>query len=87
MHRYNTLEMNYLGRMNKKNEPEENICYSKVICMHEAPRKVLGVHILGPNSGDIIQGIALSMKLGVKKIWMMWFQFIQRMERKSSVYR
>ena len=67
MHRYNTLEMNYLGRMNKQNEPEENICYSKVICMHEAPRKVLGVHILGPNSGDIIQGIALSMKLGVTK--------------------
>ncbi|KNB42952.1 thioredoxin reductase mitochondrial [Blastocystis sp. subtype 4] len=65
--KYNTLEMNYLGRMNKKNEPEENICYSKVICMHEAPRKVLGVHILGPNSGDIIQGIALSMKLGVTK--------------------
>mgnify|MGYP000008961350 FL=1 len=65
--RYNTLEMNYLSRMNVKNQMMENICYSKVICMHEQPRKVLGVHILGPHSGDIIQGIALAMKLGVTK--------------------
>lgn len=53
--------------MNVKNQMMENICYSKVICMHEQPRKVLGVHILGPHSGDIIQGIALAMKLGVTK--------------------
>lgn len=59
--------MNYLSRMNVKNQLMENICYSKVICMHEKPRKVLGVHILGPHSGDIIQGIALAMKLGVTK--------------------
>ena len=59
--------MNYLGRLNKKGQPDENICYAKVICMRETPRRVLGVHILGPNSGDIIQGIALAMRLGATK--------------------
>ena len=65
--RYNTLEMNYLGRFDIRGQPEENQCYSKIICMREHLRKVLGVHILGPNSGEIIQGIALAMKLGVTK--------------------
>lgn len=67
IHRYNTLEQNFLGRLAPNGLPEENKCYAKVICMREKPRKVLGVHILGPNSGDIIQGIALAMKIGVTK--------------------
>jgi thioredoxin reductase (NADPH) len=65
--RYNTLEQNFLQRVDKKGNTDENQCYSKVICMHDQPRTILGVHILGPNSGDIIQGIALAMKLGLTK--------------------
>ena len=53
--------------MDRNGNPLENQCYAKVICMREKPRTVLGVHILGPNSGDIIQGIALAMKVGVTK--------------------
>lgn len=65
--RYNTLEMNFLGRVDRSGMPEENECYSKVICLREKPRKVVGVHILGPNSGEIIQGIGVAMKLGLTK--------------------
>lgn len=65
--RYDTLEQGFLQRMDKKGMPMENQCYSKIIAMHEAPRRILGAHILGPNSGEIIQGLALSMKLGATK--------------------
>ena len=64
---YDTLEQGFLGRVDKKGMPMENQCYSKIITMREAPRRVLGAHILGPNSGEIIQGLALSMKLGATK--------------------
>lgn len=65
--RYNTLEMNFLGRIDRSGMPEENECYSKVICLREKPRKVVGVHILGPNSGEIIQELGVAMKLGLTK--------------------
>lgn len=64
---YNTLEQSFLGRLDSRGFPEENKCYAKVICMREKPRKIVGVHILGPNSGDIIQGLALAMKVGATK--------------------
>ena len=56
-----------MGRLAPNGLPKENQCYSKIICRKEEPRTVVGAHILGPNSGDIIQGIALAMKLGVTK--------------------
>lgn len=64
---YDTLEQSFLQRADKKGMPVENQCYSKIIAMREAPRRILGAHILGPNSGEIIQGLALSMKLGATK--------------------
>lgn len=40
-------------------------CYLKVICEREAPQKVLGMHFIGPNAGEVIQGYAVAIKSGL----------------------
>ncbi|XP_041348419.1 thioredoxin reductase 2, mitochondrial-like [Gigantopelta aegis] len=40
-------------------------CYIKVICEREHPSKILGLHLLGPNAGEIIQGFAVAIKAGL----------------------
>lgn len=42
-------------------------CYVKVICHIPEQERVLGVHILGPNAGDILQGFVAAMKGGLTK--------------------
>ncbi|KAL3048571.1 hypothetical protein OYC64_007178 [Pagothenia borchgrevinki] len=42
-------------------------CYVKVICHIPDLERVLGVHILGPNAGDILQGFVAAMKCGLTK--------------------
>lgn len=37
-------------------------CYLKVICMREMPRIILGMHFVGPNAGEVIQGYAAAIK-------------------------
>ncbi|CAJ0597801.1 unnamed protein product [Cylicocyclus nassatus] len=40
-------------------------CYAKVVCLREEPRTVLGMHIVGPNAAEIIQGYAVAVKAGI----------------------
>jgi len=40
-------------------------CYLKVVCLREAPQKVLGMHFLGPQAGEVTQGFAAAMKCGL----------------------
>ncbi|XP_067934536.1 thioredoxin reductase 2, mitochondrial-like [Watersipora subatra] len=40
-------------------------CYIKVISMRKAPRLVLGIHHTGPNSGEIMQGFAVALRMGL----------------------
>ncbi|XKL63005.1 hypothetical protein PGB90_005369 [Kerria lacca] len=40
-------------------------CYLKVICMRELPRIILGIHFVGPNAGEVIQGYAAAVKAGI----------------------
>uniref|UniRef100_A0A1I8AC64 thioredoxin-disulfide reductase (NADPH) n=1 Tax=Steinernema glaseri TaxID=37863 RepID=A0A1I8AC64_9BILA len=42
-------------------------CYCKLICLKTEDDRVLGYHILSPNSGEITQGFAIALKLGGKK--------------------
>ncbi|KAF4705622.1 thioredoxin reductase, partial [Perkinsus olseni] len=42
-------------------------CYMKVLCENKGDRKVVGVHILGPDAGEMIQGLAVAMKAGCTK--------------------
>ncbi|KAL5015327.1 hypothetical protein ScPMuIL_009597 [Solemya velum] len=46
---------------------EENACYAKLICHISDKERVVGLHVLGPNAGEITQGYAVAMKLGATK--------------------
>jgi len=46
---------------------EENTCYAKLVCNTSDNERVVGLHVLGPNAGEITQGYAVAMKLGAKK--------------------
>ncbi|RZF34332.1 hypothetical protein LSTR_LSTR008871 [Laodelphax striatellus] len=40
-------------------------CYVKVIAQRESPQKVLGLHFVGWNAGEVIQGFAAAVKCGM----------------------
>uniref|UniRef100_A0A3P9MQB4 thioredoxin-disulfide reductase (NADPH) n=1 Tax=Oryzias latipes TaxID=8090 RepID=A0A3P9MQB4_ORYLA len=39
-------------------------CYIKVICERAGHRKILGLHFLGPNAGEVLQGFSLALQCG-----------------------
>ena len=49
------------------NVDNENTCYIKVIVNTKDNNRVIGFHILSPNAGEITQGVAVAMKMGLKK--------------------
>jgi len=48
-------------------EKGENMCYCKVIVNKNDSERVIGIHILGFSTGEIMQGLAVAMKCGVTK--------------------
>lgn len=40
-------------------------CYMKAVCLREGEQDVLGLHFLGPNAGEVIQGFAAAMRCGL----------------------
>lgn len=53
---------------NLNHERKEDTGYIKVICDKSQPgEKVVGVHILGPHAGEMIQGLAVAIKAGFTK--------------------
>lgn len=44
--------------------PQKTIthCYLKVVALREGDQKVLGMHFIGPNAGEVIQGFAAAIK-------------------------
>jgi len=46
---------------------EDNVCYVKMICVLSQKEKVVGLHYLGPNAGEVMQGYAVAMKVGATK--------------------
>ncbi len=45
---------------------EKDVCYLKFV-VHKASDRVIGFHYLGPNAGEVTQGYAVGIKLGVTK--------------------
>uniref|UniRef100_A0A3P8UBB1 Thioredoxin reductase 1, cytoplasmic n=1 Tax=Amphiprion percula TaxID=161767 RepID=A0A3P8UBB1_AMPPE len=45
----------------------KNSCYVKVICHIPDHERVVGLHVMGPNAGDILQGFVTAMKCGLTK--------------------
>lgn len=39
--------------------------FFQVICLRSVPRTVLGMHVVGPNAAEIIQGYAVAMRTGL----------------------
>eukprot|EP00959_Pyramimonas_sp_CCMP1952_P383145 8028387-Pyramimonas_sp.AAC.1 len=46
---------------------EDNVCYFKLISLLSEKERVIGLHYLGPNAGEIIQGFAVAIKAGATK--------------------
>eukprot|EP00029_Vermamoeba_vermiformis_P005557 TRINITY_DN1963_c0_g1_i1.p1 TRINITY_DN1963_c0_g1~~TRINITY_DN1963_c0_g1_i1.p1 ORF type:complete len:507 (-),score=151.68 TRINITY_DN1963_c0_g1_i1:275-1795(-) len=45
----------------------ENECYAKMIVNKDDFNRVVGLHIVGPNAGEVMQGYAVALKLGATK--------------------
>lgn len=43
----------------------ENLAYTKVIAEKAAPQRVLGIHYLGPQAGEVMQGYGAAIKCGL----------------------
>eukprot|EP00439_Symbiodinium_sp_Y106_P020612 s2610_g2.t1 len=52
---------------NLNSERKDDMGYMKLIVDKEEKEKVVGVHILGPNAGEIIQGLSVAIRCGVTK--------------------
>ncbi|KAG8128101.1 putative Thioredoxin reductase 3-like protein [Naja naja] len=46
---------------------DNNTCYAKIICNKLNDNRVIGLHVLGPNAGEITQGFGAAMKCGITK--------------------
>jgi len=45
----------------------DNACYAKLICNKLDSERVVGLHVCGPNSGEMTQGFAVALKCGATK--------------------
>ena len=45
----------------------DNACYAKIICDLTDSERVLGLHVCGPNAGEMTQGFAVAMRCGATK--------------------
>lgn len=44
-----------------------DVCYAKLICNKLDKMRVIGLHVAGPNAGEITQGYAVAIKLRATK--------------------
>nr|CAB3267402.1 thioredoxin reductase 3 [Phallusia mammillata] len=49
--------------------PEQNHekCYIKMVSFRDGSKPVIGLHFLGPNAGEVMQGFAVAMRCGVSR--------------------
>ncbi|XP_043354121.1 thioredoxin reductase 2, mitochondrial isoform X3 [Dermochelys coriacea] len=45
-------------------EREITQCYIKMVCLRKKEQRIVGLHFIGPNAGEVIQGFALGIKCG-----------------------
>ncbi|XP_077165112.1 thioredoxin reductase 2, mitochondrial isoform X1 [Paroedura picta] len=46
-------------------------CYIKLVCSRAQEQRILGLHFIGPNAGEVVQGFALGIKCGATYSQMM----------------
>lgn len=49
------------------NESRKEYSYAKVIVNKQDNKRVVGIHYVGPNAGEIIQGFAVALLKGITK--------------------
>lgn len=45
----------------------ENVCFAKLVCLKSENYRILGLHILAPNAGEVTQGFAVALRLNATK--------------------
>jgi len=65
--RYVPLEDSLAHKYLPTGDPSSKKAYCKIICHKKDNEKVVGIHYLGPNAGEVMQGYAVAMKLGMHK--------------------
>jgi thioredoxin reductase (NADPH) len=53
--------------LSSERKDNDELGYIMVVCDKEAKEKVVGMHILGPNAGEVIQGLSVAIKAGFTK--------------------
>jgi len=48
-------------------ERPKDMCYLKIVCQKNENEKVIGLHYLGPNAGEVVQGFSVAVNLGATK--------------------
>ncbi|RYY38561.1 hypothetical protein EON62_00370, partial [archaeon] len=64
---YDTLELSLAHRVDVEGTPMPPQCYMKLIVAREEGGRVLGLHVMGPSAGEVIQGFAVGMRMGMTK--------------------
>ena len=41
---------------------DASCCYIKAVCERHGAQRVLGLHFLGPNAGEVLQGFAVAIR-------------------------
>ena len=58
---------NHAAHENGTMHREDNACFAKVIVNTADSERVVGLHYLGPNAGEVTQGYAVAMKMNMTK--------------------
>jgi len=64
---FTPLEMAAVHREAVDGSEIENPAFCKLVCLKSDFERVVGIHYVGPNAGEIMQGFSLAMKLGATK--------------------
>lgn len=63
---YTPLEENILEKYNEEGDSLKTNSYAKAV-VQKSTDKVLGLHYAGPHAGEVMQGFAVAMKIGLTK--------------------
>eukprot|EP00038_Savillea_parva_P015895 m.15226 g.15226 ORF g.15226 m.15226 type:complete len:525 (-) comp3243_c0_seq1:100-1674(-) len=70
---WTSLEVQAAHRLKHKSVRENEIdyqpanCMCKLVCLKAENNRVIGFHFVGPNAGEVTQGIAIAMRCGATK--------------------
>jgi thioredoxin reductase (NADPH) len=65
--RYGNTEISGAHRVDKDDQEFIQPCFAKLICDAENDERVVGLHYVGPEAGEVLQGFALAVKVGATK--------------------